>query len=432
MEAPMQRSTERILTTHVGSLIRPDSIRQFLRAKQKGEGYDEAAHARCLTETVAEVVRQQAEVGIDVVSDGEFGKGISWSQYVIERLGGFEKRPFSRTGNPFTRGADRERFPEFYADLDSRDHVETVTDTIAVASIKYTGQALLQADIDNFKAALRNVKVADGFLPVAAPASVIPDRKNEYYASEEKLVEAIGAAMHVEYKQIVDNGLLVQLDDARAAVTYDRMVPPGSFKDYRRWVARHVDVLNRATDGIPTEKIRYHVCWGSWPGPHTTDVPARDIIDLILRVRAGAYVMEMANPRHEHEWRIWDNVKLPKGSVLIPGVISHATNVVEHPELVAERIVRLAKLIGRENVIAGTDCGFAQQPFYQRVHPTIQWAKLEALVEGARLASKELWGSKKKAAKKTSAKKSSPKKTASKRPASKRPAKTAARRKRAA
>jgi len=401
----MQRSTNRILTTHVGSLIRPDSIRQFLRAKQRGEGYDAAAHARCLKETVAEVVRQQAEVGVDVVSDGEFGKGISWSQYVFERMDGFEKRPFRPdAGNPFTRGADRIRFSEFYKELDARDHVETITDTVAIAPIRYTGQALLQQDIDNFKAALKTMKVVEGFLPVAAPASAIPDRKNEYYKSEEELVEAIGAAMHVEYQQIVDNGLLVQIDDARAAVTYDRMVPPGSFKDYRKWVARHMDVLNAATEGIPTEKIRYHVCWGSWPGPHTTDVPARDIMDLILRVRAGAYVLEMANPRHEHEWRVWEDVKLPKGAVLIPGVISHATNVVEHPELVAERIVRLAKLVGRENVIAGTDCGFAQQPFYQRVHPSIQWAKLQALAEGARIASKELWGRKKASAKKRAVK----------------------------
>jgi 5-methyltetrahydropteroyltriglutamate--homocysteine methyltransferase len=405
----MQRSTSRILTTHVGSLIRPDSIRQFLRAKQKGEGYDAAAHAQCLKETVAEVVRKQAEVGIDVVSDGEFGKGISWSQYVIERVAGFERRPFRPdTGNPFTKGADRERFPEFYKELDARDHVETVTDTVAVAPIKYTGQALIQQDIDNFKAALKQVKVVEGFLPVAAPASVIPDRKNEYYKSDEDLAEAIGQAMRVEYRQIADNGLLVQLDDARAAVTYDRMVPPASFQDYRKRVRLYQDVLNRATDGIPTEKIRYHVCWGSWPGPHTTDVPIKDIIDLILRVRAGAYVLEMANPRHEHEWRIWETTKLPKGSVLIPGVISHATNVVEHPELVAERIVRLAKLVGRENVIAGTDCGFAQQPFYQRVHPTIQWAKLAALAEGARIASKELWG-RKKSAKKVAAKRRAPK-----------------------
>jgi len=420
----MHRSTDRILTTHVGSLIRPESIRQFLRAKQRGEGYDAAAHARCLKEEVAAVVRKQAEVGIDVVSDGEFGKGISWSQYVFERLSGFERRPFTASGNPFTRGADRTRFPEFYAELDARDHVETAYDTVAVAPIRYSGQALLQQDIDNFKAALSQVKVVEGFLPVVAPASVIPDRKNEFYKSDEELVDAIGSAMHTEYKQIVDNGLLAQLDDARAAVTYDRMVPPASFQDYRKWVARHMDVLNRATEGIPTDKIRYHVCWGSWPGPHTTDVPIKDIIDLILHVRAGAYVLEMANPRHEHEWRVWESAKLPKGSVLIPGVISHATNVVEHPELVAERIVRLAKLVGRENVIAGTDCGFAQQPFFQRVHPTIQWAKLQALVEGARIATRELWGRARKAAKKRPAKQAAPKR--------KRMAKAAAKRRRAA
>jgi 5-methyltetrahydropteroyltriglutamate--homocysteine methyltransferase len=410
----MQRSTDRILTTHVGSLIRPDVIRQHLRAKQKGEGYDPQAHARDLKATVAEVVRKQAEIGIDVISDGEFGKGISWSQYLIERLSGFERRPFAPSGNPFTRGADRTRFPEFYAELDARDHVETVTDTVAVAPIRYTGQGLLQQDIDNFKSALDQVKVVEGFLPVAAPASVIPDRKNEYYKTDEELTEAIGQAMHDEYAQIVDNGLVAQLDDARAAVTYDRMVPPARFSDYRKWVRRHMDVLNRATEGIPAGSIRYHVCWGSWPGPHTTDVPAKDIMDLILRVRAGAYVLEMANPRHEHEWQLWTEFKLPKGAVLIPGVVSHATNVVEHPELVKERIVRLAKLVGRENVIAGTDCGFAQQPFYQRVHPTIQWAKLAALVEGARLATKELWGRGTRSLKKAAPKKAAAKKRAAK------------------
>jgi 5-methyltetrahydropteroyltriglutamate--homocysteine methyltransferase len=419
----MHRSTDRILTTHVGSLIRPESVRAHLRAKQKGEGYDAAAHAQTLKDEVAEVVRRQAETGVDVVSDGEFGKGISWSQYVIERMAGFERRPFAPTGNPFTRGADRTRFAEFYKELDARDHVQVTTDSVVVGPIRYTGQAALQQDIDNFKAALKRAKAVEGFLPVAAPASVIPDRKNEYYKNDDELMDAIGAAMHDEYKQIVDNGFLVQLDDARAAVTYDRMVPPGTMKDYRKWVAKQMAVTNRAIEGIPAEKIRYHVCWGSWPGPHTTDVPMRDIIDLILTVRAGAFVLEMANPRHEHEWQVWKDVKLPKGAVLIPGVISHVSNVVEHPELICERIVRLAKLVGRENVIAGSDCGFAQQPTHQRVHPTIQWAKLEALAEGARLASKELWGRGKKAAKKPVAKKAA---------AKKRPAKSAAKRKRAA
>jgi 5-methyltetrahydropteroyltriglutamate--homocysteine methyltransferase len=190
---------------------------------------------------------------------------------------------------------------------------------------------------------------------------------------------------------IVDAGFILQLDDARTAVTYDRMVPPGKFEDYRKWVAMHVDLLNHALDGIPEDRVRYHICWGSWPGPHTTDVPLRDIVDLILKVKVGAYVIEGANPRHEHEWKVWQDAKLPAGRLLVPGVISHATNIVEHPELVAERIVRLARLIGRENVIAGTDCGFAQGPFYRRVHPSIMWAKLEALAAGAKLASKELW-----------------------------------------
>jgi 5-methyltetrahydropteroyltriglutamate--homocysteine methyltransferase len=229
-------------------------------------------------------------------------------------------------------------------------------------------------------------------LPVAAPGSVIPDRKNEYYPTEEKCLEAIVAAMRTEYRAIVDAGLLLQLDDARAAVTFDRMVPPASFADYRKWVGRHVEAINAALEGIPEEKVRYHVCWGSWPGPHVSDVPLKDIVDLVLQVRAGAYLIESANPRHEHEWKVWEEAKLPPGRVLVPGVISHATNVVEHPELVSERIQRFAKLLGRENVIAGTDCGFAQGPFHRRVHPSIMWAKLEALAAGARLATKELWG----------------------------------------
>ena len=265
-------------------------------------------------------------------------------------------------------------------------------DSVAVAPITYAGAAELKQDIDNFKDALRAVGVAEGFLPVAAPPSVIPDRKNEYYKSDDDLQQAIAEAMRVEYKTIVDAGLLVQLDDARAAVSYDRMVPPKTLEEYRAWLARQVETINHAIKGLPREKIRYHVCWGSWPGPHSSDVPFKDIADLVLQVRAGGYSIELANPRHEHEWRLWEHFKLPADTVLIPGVISHATNIVEHPELVAERIVRLARLVGRENVIASTDCGFAQVTYFARVHPQIVWAKLEALVEGARLASKELWG----------------------------------------
>jgi len=387
----MKRSTDRILTTHVGSLIRPDALQDFLRAKQSGKPYDKAGYDACLKSSVADVVREQADVGIDVVSDGEFGKSISWSQYVLERLGGFERRPIKPGANPFMRGVDREKFAAFYAELDAKEHVATTVEAVCTGPISYTGQAELARDIENFKAALKSVDVEEAFLPVAAPASVIPDRKNEYYKNEEELIRAIGAAMHTEYKMIIDAGFILQLDDARAAVTYDRMVPPGSFADYRKWLGLQVDVLNEAIAGLPADRIRYHVCWGSWPGPHTTDVALKDIVDLILGMKVGAYVIEGANPRHEHEWRVWESAKLPEGRVLIPGVISHATNVVEHPELVAERIVRLAKLIGRENLLAGTDCGFAQGPFYRRVHPSIMWAKLDALVKGAALASAELW-----------------------------------------
>ncbi|MGA7485580.1 MAG: cobalamin-independent methionine synthase II family protein [Xanthobacteraceae bacterium] len=387
----MKRSSDRILTTHVGSLIRPQPLQEFLRAKQAGRPFDQSAYDQCLTRSVADVVRRQAETGIDVISDGEFGKSISWSQYVLERLSGFERRPVKPGANPFQRGADRARFGEFYAELDAREEVATRTDSVCVGPIAYTGQQELQRDIDNFKAALAGVEVEEAFLPVAAPASVIPDRKNEYYKSDEECLVAIGAAMRTEYKMIVEAGFVLQLDDARAAVTYDRMVPPASFADYRKWVDMHMDVLNQAIAGLPPDRIRYHVCWGSWPGPHTTDVPLKDIVDLILKVNVGAYVIEGANPRHEHEWKVWEDVTLPEGKLLIPGVISHATNVVEHPELVAERIGRYARLVGRENVLAGTDCGFAQGPFYRRVHPSIMWAKLEALAQGARLASKELW-----------------------------------------
>ena len=338
-------------------------------------------------------MHRQVDAGIDIPSDGEFGKSISWSQYALERLSGFERRPAPAGGNPFARGADRTRFAEFYAELDRADGPPATagaTGVLAVCTgpIEYTGQRELERDIANFKAALAASGAKQGFLPVAAPASVIPDRKNEYYKTDEDCVRAIGKAMRAEYKAIVDAGLYVQLDDARFAVTYDRMVPPASLADYRRWVEMHVDVLNDALEGIPEERVRYHVCWGSWPGPHTTDVPLRRIVDLILKVNAGAYLLEAANPRHEHEWKVWQEVKLPPGKILVPGVVSHSTNVVEHPELIAERLTRFASCVGRENLIAGTDCGFAQEEINRRVHPSIMWAKLEAMAEGARIASR--------------------------------------------
>jgi len=387
----MKRSTDRILTTHVGSLIRPQALQDILRAKQGGQSYDHAAYENCLKQSIADVVRRQAEIGVDVVSDGEFGKAISWNQYVVERLSGFELRAIPPGYRPGIPGADRTRFKEFYAELDVREPMANAKMVACVGPVKYIGQEILQRDIANFKAALKDVKVEEAFMPVVAPSSVLPDRKDEYYKGEEEWLAAVTAAMRTEYRTIVDAGFILQIDDARAATAYDRMVPPGTFEEYRRWLAKFVESLNHALEGIPEDRVRYHVCWGSWPGPHVSDVALRDIVDLILKVRAGAYVIESANPRHEHEWQVWKNVKLPPGKVLIPGVISHATNVVEHPELIAERISRFANLLGRENVIAGTDCGFAQGTFYRRVHPTVMWAKFEALVEGARLASKQLW-----------------------------------------
>jgi 5-methyltetrahydropteroyltriglutamate--homocysteine methyltransferase len=387
----MKTSTDRILTTHVGSLIRPQALQEIMRAKQGGGSYDRAAYDACLKESVADVVRRQAEVGVDVVSDGEFGKAISWNQYVVERLSGFELRAIPPGYRPGTPGADRTRFKEFYAELDVREPMANPRMVACIGPVKYIGQAIVQRDIDNFKAALKNAKVTEAFMPVVAPSSVLPDRKDEYYKGEEDWLAAVTEAMRTEYKMIVDAGFILQIDDARAATAYDRMVPPGTFDDYRRWLTKFVESLNHALEGIPEDRVRYHVCWGSWPGPHVSDVALRDIVDLILKVKAGAYVIESANPRHEHEWQVWKTAKLPPGRVLIPGVISHATNVVEHPELIAERTVRFANLVGRENVMIGTDCGFAQGTFYRRVHPSIMWAKFEALAEGARLATKQLW-----------------------------------------
>ncbi len=392
----MKRSSNRILTTHVGSLIRPPQLLDLVRARENGKSADVRAYEQCLKDSVAEVVRRQAQAGIDIVNDGEFGKSTSWALYALKRVSGFEMRPVKPGANPFARGADRERFKEFYADLEGGDDRTwsnvTQQEAVCVAPVEYTGLCELQHDLDNLKAGLQGVEVEEAFLPVAAPSSAIPDRKNEYYRNDEELVIALAEALRTEYRAIVEAGFLLQLDDARAAVTYDRMVPPASFDEYYRWVARHVDVLNHALEGIPEDRVRYHVCWGSWPGPHTTDVPLRKIVDLILKVRAGAYLIEAANPRHEHEWQVWKNVKLPEGKILAPGVVSHGSNVVEHPELVAERILKFTGLVGRENVIASTDCGFAQEQFNRRVHPTIMWAKLEAMAEGARIASEELWG----------------------------------------
>ncbi|UGS37275.1 cobalamin-independent methionine synthase II family protein [Capillimicrobium parvum] len=385
---------DRILTTHVGSLIRPPELVELLRARDEGREVDEAAFDACLHDAVADVVRRQAEVGVDVVSDGEFGKTLSWARYIRERIDGFEQRPMAAemVGANVLPGTDKRLFGEFYAAYEkTQGFTGTITNWVCTGPITYTGQAALQRDIDDLKAALETVHVVDGFLPVVAPASVVPIREDEFYASEEEFVLAVADALNVEYRTIVESGLMVQIDDAYLATMWDTMGSPSDMSAYREWAELRIEALVRALDGIPAERARYHVCWGSWNAPHVGDVAIRDIADLILRVPVGGYAIEMANPRHEHEWRVWEDVELPEGRKLIPGVISHVTNVVEHPELVAERLVRLADLVGRDNVIAGTDCGFAQGPYVQRVHPTIQWAKLEALSTGARLATERLW-----------------------------------------
>ena len=392
----MKRSLDRILTTHTGSLVRPPELLRFARARQRGEPIDLKEFDATLRDAVSDVVARQVAAGIDVPNDGEFGKSTSWSLYVLKRLSGFELREV-KGPNPFARGADRTRFQEFYNELEGRGDGKdwsnvTRFDAVCIGEIAYNGLFELERDINNLKTAVKTAGVDEAFLPVAAPSSAIPDRRNEYYKTDDDLVVALAEALRTEYRAIVDAGFLLQVDDARAAVTYDRMVPPASFQDYYRWLARHVEILNHALDGIPQDRIRYHVCWGSWPGPHTTDVPLRKIVDLILQVNAGAYLLEAANPRHEHEWKVWRDVKLPTGKILVPGVVSHGTNVVEHPELVAERLLRFASCVGRENLIAGTDCGFAQEELNRRVHPTVMWAKLEAMAEGARIASRELWG----------------------------------------
>ena len=398
----MPHTTDRILTTHVGSLIRPPNLIEFWRAIEEGKSSDPAAFETCLTRSIADIVRQQAEAGIDVVSDGEFSKGVNWAFYVHQRLTGISIRPTTpeEASDPMASmggGRDHQAFPEFYAEYDAASGLAKRLGNRVIINgpITYSNKQVLR-DIENLKAAMTKVQGTHpslaAFLPVVAPASALPGAKNEHYKSEEDYLTALADALHQEYKAVVDAGFYVQIDDAFLPYMHERMVPPMSNAEYRRWAGLRIDALNHALRGIPEERSRYHICWGSWNGPHVFDVPLKDIIDLLLKVRVGHYSFEAANPRHDHEWRVWETVKLAPGKVLIPGVISHATNVVEHPELVAERIVRLAKIVGRENVMGGTDCGFAQSPFARRVHPSIMWAKLNALAEGARIATQTLWG----------------------------------------
>jgi 5-methyltetrahydropteroyltriglutamate--homocysteine methyltransferase len=390
----MSNDPSRIRTTHVGSLIRPDDVVEIMRRLDRGEAVDPAAHQAVLGPAVREIVRRQKEAGVDIVSDGEFGKS-GWNFYIYERLGGIELRPSpgGRFGDLPITATDWERFPEFYAEYFAAEQDYSPPDGVfaAVGPITYDDTAI-QRDIANLRAAMEAEGVDQGFLPVVAPASCFPTLIDEHYGSTEAALMGVADALREEYRAIVDAGLHVQVDDAFVPFMYDVMVPPATMDDYLAWARPQIAAINHALEGIPPERVRYHVCWGSWNGPHTNDIPLRDVLPLVLEVNAGTYLFEHANPRHEHEWRVWEDVELAPGKRLAPGVISHATNVVEHPELVAERLERLARVVGPENVLASTDCGFAQGPYLRRVHPTIQWAKLEALAQGAAIASRNLAG----------------------------------------
>jgi len=398
----MKRSVERILTTHVGSLPRPDDLVGLY-----GQDAPESKLLPRLKSAVDDVVRQQTAAGIDVVNDGEFGKAMrrsmdfgAWWSYVYDRLAGFELREEqAKKGRAaWTFGSkERKEFAEFYAAEASAAQANTGAQQSGTSSarlygltcaapVKYIGHAAIRRDIDNMAAAVAKTKVEDVFMTAVSPATlqILP---NEHYKSPEDYTWALAEAIREEYKAIVDAGFILQIDDPALVDIYDWWF---SLKDdmagFRKWAAFQVEAVNHALEGIPEDRVRFHICWGSWHGPHQGDVPLKDIVDLLLKVKAQAYVIEAGNVRHEHEWKIWKDTKLPQGKILIPGVVSHATNVLEHPELVADRLVRFASVVGRENVIAGTDCGLGG-----RVHPQIAWAKLAALSEGAKLATKELW-----------------------------------------
>ena len=394
----MAGSSDRILTTHVGSLVRPPKLVEFLKLIEAGQPYDKVAYEACLKSSIEEVVRQQVEAGVDIVSDGEFSKGRNWAFYVHDRISGISTRPATpeEMNDPLSSaggGQDMRAFAEFYAEYNRASGLGTRLGKRFIVGGPLTyNDATVKRDIATLKAAAAKANATGAFLPVVAPASALPGAKNDHYADEKSLLFALADCLHQEYQAIVDAGLYVQVADAFLPYMHERMVPPMSEAQYRDWAQLRIDALNHALRGIPEERSRYHICWGSWNGPHAFDVPLKDIVDLLLQVKVGAYSVEQANPRHEHEWTVWQTAKLPAGKKLIPGVISHATNIVEHPELVAQRLTRLAKIVGRDNMLAGTDCGFAQSPFAQRVHPSIMWAKLRSLSEGARIASAELWG----------------------------------------
>lgn len=388
----MKRSTDRILTTHVGSLPRPRDLLDMTFARDRGEPCDERAYERRLKEAVEEVVAAQARAGLDVVDDGEFGKA-GFMHYVNRRLAGFEPDARPARGNPFADSREFRAFPEYYtaAGLGTSGPAARAPRLTCTGPITYKGHAELQRDIANLERALAGADVAEAFMPAVSPSNVEEWQANAYYATSEEFVAAIAEAMREEYRAIVDAGLVLQIDDPRM-LTYYNVTPGATVADCRRWAERRVETLNHALRGLPRDRIRFHTCYGINIGPRVHDMEVKDMIDMILRVNAGAYSFEAGNPRHEHEWKVWQAAKLPAGTVLIPGVITHSNVMVEHPETIADRIERFAAAVGRENVIAGADCGFGTFAGSEEIQERIVWAKFEALAEGARLASKRLWG----------------------------------------
>jgi len=404
----MRRSEHHILTSHVGSLPRPNTLIEANRAREAGEAPYATALEQILQPAVTDVVRHQRELGIDIPNDGEFGKSVTyrvhygaWWNYAFQRWGGLDfdaPGPYGRTPQRSRPGKilltsqdnrrDRQLFAAAYADPESGVSMgpRPSTGPVCVAPLTYTGHAALQADIANLKQALAAAGIEEGFMTAVAPGSAYRIG-NRYYKTDEEFLYACAEVMREEYKAIVEAGLILQLDDPATATGWDMITPEPSLDAYRKFTMVRIEALNHALRGLPADRIRYHLCWGSWHGPHVTDIPMRDIVAVMLAVNAGAYSFEAGNVRHEHEWKVWQEIELPDDKLILPGVVSHATNVVEHPELVADRILRFADLVGRERVIASTDCGLGG-----RVHPQIAWAKLEALSAGAARASWRLRG----------------------------------------
>ena len=389
----MKHSTQRILTTHVGSLPRPPDLLAMILAKEEGAPFGAELYASRVKSAVAEVVKKQAEAGIDVVADGEMGR-FGFIPYVNERLAGIEPRKSTGGRSGWSGSREHLAFPEYYqwaSQMPGAAGRAPPTQWVCTGPISYRGREALQRDIDNLKAALAEVACAEAFMPAVSPTNLANWNSNEHYKTDEEFRSALAEALHDEYQAIVDGGLILQIDDPQLA-SHWTMHPEMDLTQCRKWASASVELLNHALRGIPAERVRYHSCYSINMGPRVHDMELKHIVDIMLAVKAGAYSFEAGNPRHEHEWQVWENVKLPEGKLLIPGVVTHASNLVEHPEAVAQRIGRFAAVVGRENVIAGADCGFATFAGSKEVHPSIVWAKFKSLAEGAKIASQRLWG----------------------------------------